>query len=238
MPENSIDSCLHLSELKRQVTHQGDRKIRKSFRILEVKTSNKHRLRYSLDGVVDEPFPESFAHFDFFESGQHRGGKASQVTILLGQNGSGKSRLMRDIISIFNLVESNSNRVPMAQARINCVKYIKYRCNGNLYEIFVSESREIIGAVNHRNCSLTDILLPTRMIASSSSPFDKFPYPKTRKQTATALKSQDTYAYLGLKDRSGRASGSRALMNTIANLAEIKSKVSNVSACVSDLGLG
>lgn len=202
---------------------------------MEVKTSSKNQRKHASFRDAYAPFPENFAHFNFFEPCSHHDDKVSQVTILLGQNGTGKSRLMRDIIAIFNLVELNKKTVPMVQARVNCVKYIKYRCNGSIFEIHVNEDREISGSVNRQDSSLADILLPSRLIASSSSPFDKFPYPRTSRQSEVNKKTDNAYAYLGLKDRSGRASGSRALMNTIANLAEIESKEDTRNSAISEV---
>lgn len=205
------------------------------FRLIEVHVINTDQRQTNFARRDDQLFGENLRKFEFFGSDGRVLNDDSVVTVLLGQNGTGKSRLMRDVLSIFNFVETQKVIFPLSLVRKNCVRKIKYSYDEHFCEIEIHPSREVLTRVNRVTCHPKEVPLPTRFIASSSSPFDKFPYPRTKRRIEQDGKDQDRYAYLGLKDRSGRASGSRALMNTIANLAELSDKDQSRNIAVAEV---
>ncbi|CAH7438176.1 ATP-binding protein [Vibrio chagasii] len=108
-------------------------------------------------------------------------------SILVGKNGTGKSRLFKAIIH--NLL------------------------NNDLF--YHSSSNHLLPFKNFSNERLHLDLIPKKIIAVSTSPFDKFPIPNRTKQSDFLPVN---YSYLGLRGLGGAEIGESYMANVIASL--------------------
>ncbi|CAH7235299.1 ATP-binding protein [Vibrio chagasii] len=125
-------------------------------------------------------------------------------SILVGKNGTGKSRLFKAIIH--NLINSDLFYNPSP----NRILPFKDRLNDHIH---------------------LDTI-PSKIIAVSTSPFDKFPVPmRTRKTEFLPL----NYSYLGLRGLGGAELGESYMANVIASLMTIVSDQPNKYDSISEV---
>lgn len=107
-------------------------------------------------------------------------------TVLVGKNGTGKSRLLSSVVN--QLIDSKSNK-------------------------FYSQLE--IGFENIREGTLEVVRRPSKVIAISTSPFDKFPVRKYREDF------EANYTYIGLRDLSSINFGQALISRIIEELLEL-----------------
>lgn len=105
--------------------------------------------------------------FKFYDD-SHRENQ-NLFTVIVGKNGTGKSRLLNDIIGNF---------IPIRE--INTINLISSFHNGT-----------------NKKIDLEVTQLPNRIIAVSTSPYDKFPLPRINSHS---LNINEYYSYVGIRD--------------------------------------
>jgi len=130
---------------------------------------------------------------------------------VIGSNGTGKSRLLGAIATTFSRLDRTQSSKTLRRSQV--VK-IEYEVDGNLVEL---SSFDNIGL----NYLKDRKLLPTRVISVSLTPHDKFPLQRT---VIDGDVRDDFYSYVGLRDRTNRASVSALLYRAIENLSSKKTE--------------
>ena len=131
------------------------------------------------------------------------GGTGSAISVIIGSNGTGKSRLLGDIAESFLHLsgsEKRKRRMPLDS--------LAYEINGRFFQ--AGYSQESFFSLPVRE------IVHTRVIAVAMTPFDKFPlgpasYPEKADQP-------DFYHYIGMRDRMNRASVTALLYRSIEQL--------------------
>ncbi len=147
--------------------------------------------------------------------------EVGRVTALIGQNGTGKTHLLSAIIesllSVENVVKGRRRRalhLPLQR--------LSYSIDEKVVELERGEHGDAIARVDGKNVLLQDVPLPERIVALTITPFDKFPVP--RLATFSVQQADEScYRYLGLRDRTGKASIENLLFRSLNSLFETSS---------------
>jgi len=144
---------------------------------------------------------------------------ASRTTVVIGENGSGKSTLLRDLALTFRGLGKPERR--RAAPAWSLLRDLQVTVDGqDLHRIDPTELRRLQFAPADSGDLAR--FLPSRVIALSFTPFDKFPYwepPELRAPRTTSTEPSDEfYAYLGFKTGSGPASPRSRLLRTVDQL--------------------
>jgi len=158
-------------------------------------------------------------NYQFFESDNNE--SENLFTILVGRNGSGKSRILQKICYLhLNSIINDSDNNSSFYSYINTNRYkdindkshlnygkINYQLNGNEFEINISK----IDAINtfYTNNFIFNKKIKTlnceefteikKIIAVSTSPFDKFPVPERNFHYRNNKSIEKRYIYRGAK---------------------------------------
>lgn len=141
------------------------------------------------------------------------------VSVVIGKNGVGKSRLLAGIADIFDTIFRDRGR---RRSDGHSVSYISYSYDGRVCEIRNDETNRLSATIDGNRCDLADLPLPTKVIALTTTPFDKFRVSRSlmRMPEMDDADTTERYAYLGLRDRSGRASPTAAIFRALEGLFE------------------
>lgn len=74
--------------------------------------------------------------------------------------------------------------------------------------------------MNGASIDAAELPLPLRIITLTTRPFDKFPLTRTSSKTSTASNISPRYAYLGLRDSTGKAAFENLLLRSVELLIE------------------
>lgn len=153
-------------------------------------------------------------------------------TVIIGQNGTGKSSLMALLIDVFEDIKRKSER-PKTISKINykyevvyCIRNSKYKVAYN-FKINLKNRRKIdeytLIKNENKDSSLKpeDLELPKRIIAVSYLAMDRF---RAKKNV-----SNDFYMYLGLRDRSNAARARTFINNTLPMLFDFIQEEGSIS---------
>lgn len=155
-----------------------------------------------------------------------REGESSYTTLVTGQNGSGKSRLLSAIASGFDALDGRHlrNRQPIV---------LKYQLGGQVFEFRVN-GKSISAYADGRVIEVARLPRPAVVIAATASAFDKFHLPREHRFLGSNL-VESHYRYLGLKDGRGRVSARAGVSRALEQLFEAgdeghnrRERVSNV----------
>lgn len=142
----------------------------------------------------------------------------SWVTVLIGKNGVGKSRLLAGIANMFDAIERGTGR---KRRDDHLLSHLTYSCDNIVCDVVSDGAYRISASINGEPCPLSDLPLPSRVIALTTTPFDKFRVPASViTRSGIQHESRELYAYLGLRDRSGRASTTAAIFRALEGLFE------------------
>lgn len=140
------------------------------------------------------------------------------ITVLIGKNGTGKSRLLSAITRCFQAFDNpdykvQRERLPLGRKRDTF---------GDFNLSFVSDGHQFNLTSDGRNITFDEQLinsnvLPRKIIATSNSPFDKFPIQQIDRREIF-LNSQHRYKYLGTKNKIGQHSAAYQLSRVIESL--------------------
>lgn len=139
----------------------------------------------------------------------------AMVSVLLGKNGQGKSRLLSAIAITFQLLDRFRSAgvekgLPLAR--------LEYEIQG-CHHLIVSEGSKITVEIDGKRASLANASLPSRVIGLSMTPFDKFPIGNDPRQLSLFESTgPDIYVYLGMRERMGRASSTALIDRAIGGL--------------------
>ena len=126
--------------------------------------------------------------------------KDIHTTIVIGNNGTGKSHLFSAIAETFYYLSKGyvGTKLPLS--------YLHYRVDGRdvlierpgrgKYNIFLDGVRTPV----------EDIPLPAKVIALTLTPFDKFPIPRRTSRDSATDPAAEIYHYLGTRDGTNRSS--------------------------------
>ena len=99
-------------------------------------------------------------------------GIESAFSIIIGSNGRGKSRLLGGIAESFRQLSTRSARLGARFA----LDELSYFCHNDRIDIIRPDSGRLNIELNGRKVGVEDIPLPRRVVATTMTPFDKFPF--------------------------------------------------------------
>jgi hypothetical protein len=138
---------------------------------------------------------------------------ANRVTAVIGRNGTGKSHMLASIVETFVKLEA------LQEGRLRVrgglpLERLRWRFGSDEFLVTSSDGRHSV-EVNGHGVVGQRLTLPSRLVALTITPFDKFLVTRT-----TTDATRTVYRYLGLRDRTGRASMENLLFRSLAGLFE------------------
>lgn len=174
---------------------------------------NKFRL-LSLTLNESKEFEEGI--FQFYPLDNKRRANCPFTTLIIGPNGTGKSRLLKIIIEIFNDLY-NYKSFGRTSFKFNQFYILEYYLDGEHYEI-QNNREEIIVKRNNHNIDSYGFELPSKGIAAAYSLYEKFS-PKESSFLDKAKRSSrydnDFYEYLGIKTNRNYTFSSANINNSV-----------------------
>ena len=143
------------------------------------------------------------------------------LTAMIGRNGTGKSHLLSAIIDTFVGLELVALR-RRNRLRDMPLQRLRYRIGDKTCELTRKENGDCEAIVNGARVDLGDMPLPQRIVALTITPFDKFLVPELSSYSVDA-EQQSRYRYLGLRDRTNKASIENLLFRSLNSLFETSS---------------
>ncbi|QDI79791.1 hypothetical protein E8E01_04775 [Methylorubrum populi] len=152
---------------------------------------------------------------------RHAPEDVGRVTAVIGQNGTGKTHLLTSIIESLLAIEHVTKGRKQRALHLP-LERLSYSIGSRTVELVRVEHGSPVAYVDGRQVLLQDVPLPSRIVALTITPFDKFPVPRL---ATFSIKSVDDtcYRYLGLRDRTGRASIENLLFRSLNSLFETSS---------------
>lgn len=147
--------------------------------------------------------------------------EVGRVTAVIGQNGTGKTHLLASIIDCMLAIENASKGRPGGDRQLP-LRRLSYNVGDRTVVLERADRGGAVAFVDGVPVSLDRVPLPERIVALTITPFDKFPVPRL---TAFSIQPTDEsrYRYLGLRDRTGKASIENLLFRSLNSLFETKS---------------
>jgi hypothetical protein len=143
------------------------------------------------------------------------------LTAMIGRNGTGKSHLLSAIVDTFVGLELVASR-RRSRLREMPLQRLRYRIGEKTCELTRKVNGDCEATVNNARVDLGDLPLPQRIVALTITPFDKFPVPELSSYSIDAAQ-QSRYRYLGLRDRTNKASIENLLFRSLNSLFETSS---------------
>jgi predicted ATPase len=148
------------------------------------------------------------------------------VSVVIGKNGVGKSRLLARIAGTFEDLDRNkSHRHP----RDLTVARLVYQCDGHVCELSFDHEGAPTARMDRRPCEIKDVPLPSKVIALTTTPFDKFRLPESLLRQSRFFSQQqqpmpadrpERYVYLGLREARNSLSPISVIFRSIDGLFE------------------
>lgn len=182
-------------------------KSHKSFRLRSI-SGNLGR-KSLFEGYEFDAF-NFFRSINFCDSDSNK--SDNLFSIVIGKNGTGKSRLLAGIADIFDRLDRG--RTKLGKHSFN-ISNLEFEINGQQRKINIEE----MGSSNVIRYMEWDFSLPSKVIAVSATPFEKFSAPRISYRREQYSKQKDNiYRYMGIKDGSYRASRTASIYRAIDNL--------------------
>lgn len=140
------------------------------------------------------------------------------LTALIGRNGTGKSHLLSAIVDTFIGLELVASR-RRHRLREMPLQRLRYRIGDKTCELTRNKNGDCEAKVNNSRVDLGDVPLPQRIVALTITPFDKFRVPELSSFSVDAAQ-RSRYRYLGLRDRTNKASIENLLFRSLNSLFE------------------
>jgi hypothetical protein len=136
---------------------------------------------------------------------------SNYFTVLIGNNGTGKSRFLVNLVDSFREIDE-SNR------RINFEYNLEYELFGETFNVERKKHQKVQERIQNRkkNDGL-GLKTPKKLIAITTSLSDKFPLDSKSRKRGDDIPKEEYYSYLGVRNRIGAASN-RALMDKAISL--------------------
>ncbi len=159
-------------------------------------------------------------HVKFVDRSHQLSSVASEhITALIGKNGTGKSHLLSSIVQTFVLIEQLQRKKKRSVREVP-LEYLSYRIDGNHCVVEWSPGgKRLECSVDGVQVNVMDLPLPKRVVALTISPFDKFPVPRSVRNSVKPAEAS-IYEYLGLRDQFGKASMESLLFRSLNSLFE------------------
>lgn len=149
-------------------------------------------------------------------------------TVMIGKNGTGKSRLLSTLTNAFctlhvgnKLLKRDISEFAFISKQDD-VKSINYFTNGYEHNIYI-RGRSIQLNDLFTDYSM-DVLMPSKVISSSTSPFDKFPLESDYFSKNRGKLDDNFYSYFGLKDNNRNQSLKNLFEKIIYSSAQGKTR--------------
>lgn len=143
------------------------------------------------------------------------------LTALIGRNGTGKSHLLSAIVDTFVGLELVASR-RRNRLREMPLERLRYSIGDKTCELTRKANGDCEAKVNNVRVDLGDVPLPQRVVALTMTPFDKFRVPEVSSYSVDAAE-RSRYRYLGLRDRTNKASIENLLFRSLNSLFETSS---------------
>lgn len=191
----------------------------REFRLLQVSADLASRDRSSSskrESRLDVAFAPELLHPD----------SRPFVSVVIGKNGVGKSRLLGSIAGIFDDLYHEGNH---RNYRDLVGAQLLYQCDVDICEVTRERGERLVARMNGRPCGITDLPLPSKVIALTTTTFDKFRLPESLLRESmyfarTGLPKladvSNRYAYLGLRDGRNSLSPTSVVFRSIDGLFE------------------
>ena len=161
---------------------------------------------------------------DFIANSHNVPPQANCITVIIGKNGCGKSRMLSSITEAFSLVDrldSRNTLLPRRPRRRGDVFpfSLEYRLKGSIVSLVTEDGR--VWGKRHVGGATKGLPMPPKIIAISVSPFDKFPLtPKVyeRPEDLVDRSKLSHYYYLGARTGSGHSSPTSQVGRVIESL--------------------
>jgi len=168
---------------------------------------------FRLHSLALQDSPEYDAgYFEFIGSVAADEHQNQFTTLIIGSNGTGKSRLLKIILDIFNDLY-NLKTQGAADFKFNHHYILIFQLDDSIYKIENAKPNLLISANDLKLDSINQVILPAKVIVAAYSIYEKFPTKRTfNSGDLTRLKTRydnDFYEYLGVKsERNYTFSGS------------------------------
>lgn len=194
--------------------------MEKGFRLLHARLAEaENRPRWRVEDMPTQSTAVEIS-FQSATSEAARSTNDSHLSVLLGRNGEGKSRILSGIATTFQLLQdygrSGSSRgVPLSR--------LEYLAEGS-HHLVTCEGSKVLLSIDGAEAPLYEAILPKRVIGLSMTPFDKFPIGGARHRRGLSdPEFPDIYSYLGMRERMGQVSTAalltRALEGMVSRIA-------------------
>lgn len=157
---------------------------------------------------IDHPFFNSLK-VEFVN--QSEGWAENYVTLIIGPNGTGKSKILQSIIGIFNSLESHSKN-PRKKYSYDFHYKLKFGNKGRMHDVDYSTGDLLINEIDSRS-NVDQLILPTQVMISAFSFNDKYPLRESRGKV-----TYENYYYLGLKSTTNNIFLGKPTRDAISNL--------------------
>lgn len=192
-----------------------------------------------------------------FKLADQRLSNSNTYTILLGKNGSGKSRILKKLSTVFAISDQLFREQPERWKNLkdNFSKFdrldFSYSVDGSYIDVY-TPSIELASSFNFKYGSISGLdyrcYFPSSLICVSTSPFDRFPEqkksPLNREESGEHCEFPSIYTYIGLK-QGGKCTSTHSLLTTVINSVlscklsgEFHKKISSIFKIISFLGYG
>lgn len=147
--------------------------------------------------------------------------EVGRVTAIIGQNGTGKTHLLASIIDCMLMIE-NAAKGRASGIRQFPLQRLSYNVGSSTVVLERVDQGTAVALVDGVQVTLDKVPLPERIVALTITPFDKFPVPRLAAFSVQPT-DESRYRYLGLRDRTGKASIENLLFRSLNSLFETKS---------------
>ncbi|TJV19668.1 AAA family ATPase [Mesorhizobium sp.] len=143
---------------------------------------------------------------------------SEHITAIIGKNGTGKSHLLTSIVQTFVALEELKTGRKTSISNLP-LEYLSYRIGEHMCVVRRLPRRKIEMLLDGEATSAEHLPLPKRVVALTTSPFDKFPVPRPIRRSL-APDEVSIYCYLGLRDRYNKAAIENLLFRSLNSLFE------------------
>jgi predicted ATPase len=148
----------------------------------------------------------------------------SVTSVLIGANGTGKSRIMRGIAESFIAIENYLNGEKPHRDFVRATVEFEHQRTSLRANIHRKGGMDVQADGRSVIDPRSSISLPARIVALTMTPFDKFPLPRRGRgplDSNLPAHQRGLYRYLGLRDQTGRSSTLALLYRLVENLAAV-----------------
>ena len=124
--------------------------------------------------------------------------KGPYTTMLIGANGTGKSQLLEALVKVFNILIASQKKGRKIQS-FEMDFELTYRIDSSLVNIKSIRNSDQY-QINEVDCTLLQLPIPRKILASAINLNDRFPF-----YTKRSKANNDRYEYLGIRTASNNA---------------------------------